>query len=83
MWKEEIERDFMQLKETFTKGGIQAFPDFGIENLFIFTTDWSQENIPGVLSKVQNGEERFLDDGEESVISMREIILVTKENCWQ
>ena len=60
LWNEEIEQDFMGLKEAFTKGGIQAFPDFGIENLFILTTDWNQENIPGVLSQVQNGEERFL-----------------------
>ena len=43
-----------------TKGGIQAFPDFKIGNPFILTTDWSQENIAGVLSQVQDGEERFL-----------------------
>ena len=54
VWNEEIEHDFVQLKEAFTKGGIQAFPDFGV------TTDWSQENITGVLSQVQDGEERFL-----------------------
>ena len=29
VWNEEIESDFIQLKEAFTKGGIQAFPDFG------------------------------------------------------
>ena len=60
MWNEEIERDFIQLKEAFTKGGIQAFPNFGIRDPFILTKDWSQENIAGVLSQVQNGEERFL-----------------------
>ena len=27
VWNEEIKRDFMQFKEAFTKGGIQAFPD--------------------------------------------------------
>ena len=60
VWNEEIEKDFVQLKEAFTQGGIQAFPDFGIADPFILTTDWSQENIAGVLSQVQDGEERFL-----------------------
>ena len=60
MWNEEIESDFIQLKEAFTKGGIQAFPDFGEGAPFVLTTDWSQENIAGVLSQVQDGEERFL-----------------------
>ena len=54
LWNEEIERDFVQLKEAFTKGGIQAFPDFGVRAPFILTTDWSQENIPGALSQVQD-----------------------------
>ena len=60
VWNEEIESDFIQLKEAFTKGGIQAFPDFGEGAPFVLTTDWSQENIAGVLSQVQEGEERFL-----------------------
>ena len=57
VWNEEIERDFIQLKEAFTKGGI---PDFDIGDPFILTTDWSQDNIAGVLSQVQDGKERFL-----------------------
>ena len=60
LWNEEVEQDFIELKKAFTKGGIQAFPDFGIEDPFILTTDWSQENIAGVLSQVQEREERFL-----------------------
>ena len=60
VWNEEIERDFIQLKEAFTKGGIQAFLDFGIGDPFILTTNWSQENIAGVLSHVQNGKKIFL-----------------------
>ena len=60
LWNEEIERDFIELKEAFTEGGIQAFPDFGVGDPFILTTDWSKENIAGVLSQVQNGQERFL-----------------------
>ena len=60
MRKEEIEQDFVELKRTFTEGGIQAFPNFGVGDLFILTTDWSKENIPGVLSQVQDGQDRFL-----------------------
>ena len=55
MWKEEIERDFIELKKAFTEGRIQAFLDFGVGNLFILTTDWSKENIARVLSQVQAG----------------------------
>ena len=51
LWNEEIERDFVELKEAFTDDGIQAFPDFGVGDLFILTTDWSKKNIAGVLSQ--------------------------------
>ena len=40
LWNEEIDR-VIELKKAFTKGGIQAFPDFGVEDPFILTTDWS------------------------------------------
>ena len=60
LWNEEIGRDFVKLKRAFTKGGIQTSPDFGVGDLFILTTDWSKENIAGVLSQVLYGQERFL-----------------------
>ena len=41
------------MKKAFTEGGIQAFPDFGVGDPFILTTDWSKENIA-------DGRERFL-----------------------
>ena len=44
----------------FTEGGIQAFSNFGVGDPFILTTDWSKENIAGVLSQVQDRQERFL-----------------------
>ena len=44
------QQDFIKLKRAFTECGIQAFPDFGVGDLFILTTYWSKENIPGVLS---------------------------------
>ena len=58
LWNEEIGRDFVELKRAFTKGGIQAFPDFGVGDPFILTTDWSKENIeksfpsPGRTGKI-------------------------------
>ena len=38
-----------------------SIPDFGVGDLFILTTDWSKENIAGVLSQVQDGQKRFLE----------------------
>ena len=60
LWNKEIKRDFIKLKKAFTKDRIQAFPDFGAGDLFILTTDWSKENISGMLSQVQDRKERFL-----------------------
>ena len=81
MWNEEIERDFVELKKAFMQGGIQAFPNFGEGDPFILTTDWSKENIVGVLSQVQEEEKGSWDAGEESAISMRRTIPATKVNC--
>ena len=53
-------RDFVELKKAFTEEGIQTFPDFVEGDPFILTTDWSKENIAGVLSQIQEGQERFL-----------------------
>ena len=39
MWSQEIEQNFIELKKAFTKGGIQAFLDFGVGDPFILTTD--------------------------------------------
>ena len=81
LWNEEIEGDFIELKRAFTEGGIQAFPDFGVGDLFILITDWSKENIEGAFNRSRMGRRDSSAVGEESVTSTREIILVTKENC--
>ena len=60
VWNEEMELDFIELKKAFTEGGIQVFPNFEVGDPFILTTDWRLENIAGVLSQVQDGQERFL-----------------------
>ena len=54
LWTKEIEQNFIELKRAFTEGGIQTFPDFRVGDLFILTTDWSKENIAGVLSQLQD-----------------------------
>ena len=88
MWNKEIERDFMELKKAFTKGGIQAFPNFGVGDRFIQTTDGSKENITGVLSQVQDGQERFLGcwgrkcrSGGFFILSVRQKIRFIKDRC--
>ena len=42
LWNKEIDRDFVKLKKAFTERGIQAFPDLGVGDPFILTTDWSK-----------------------------------------
>ena len=39
LWNEEIGQDFVELKRAFTEGGIQAFPDIGVGDPLILTTD--------------------------------------------
>ena len=81
LWNEEIEQDFIELKKEFIEGGIQAFPDFGVGDPFILTTDWSKENIAGVLSQVQNGQERFLGCWGRKCNQYKRIFPVTRESC--
>ena len=50
MWNEEIEQDFIALKKAFTECGIQAFPDFGVGDLFVLTTMEQGEYSGSVVS---------------------------------
>ena len=81
LWNKEIGQDFVELKRRFTEGGIQTFPNFGLGDPFILTTDWSKENIEGVLSQVQDRLERFLGCWGRKCNQYRGIIRVTKVNC--
>ena len=56
-WSDDSEKDFMELKEEFTAGKIQANPYFDSYESFMLTTDWSALNIAGVLFQKQDGEE--------------------------
>ena len=80
LWNEEIERDFVELKKAFMEGGIQAYPNFGVGDPFILTTDWSKENIAGVLHRFKAEENGSWDAGEESATNTRRTILATKVN---
>ena len=39
LWNEELEQNFIKLKRAFTEGGIEGFPDFGVGDPFILTTN--------------------------------------------
>ena len=78
-WTEDMEKNFIELKAEFSDGGTQAYPDFDSEEPFILTMDWSALNIAGVLSqKHERGVDVSLLAGVESVVDMKNIILVQK-----
>ena len=78
-WTEDMEKNFIELKAEFSAGRIQAYPDFDSEEPFILTMDWSALNIVGVLSqKHERGVDVSLLAGVESVVDMKNIILVQK-----
>ena len=78
-WTEDMEKNFIELKAEFSAGRIQAYPDFDSEEPFILTMDWSALNIFGVLSqKHERGVDVSLLAGVESVVDMKNIILVQK-----
>ena len=72
---------FHPVKESIHRGGIQAFPDFGVGDPFIFITDWSKENIAGCYLKCRTGRRGSSDVGERSVISMIGTTPVTRGSC--
>ena len=51
---------FHQVQESIHRGWKRGFPRLWSRRSFILTTDWSKENITGVLSQVQDRQERFL-----------------------
>ena len=62
---EKARNAFFELRDALTKTPILAYPDFGSEEPFILDTDWSLDPgaIGGVLSQVQNGQERVIAFG--------------------
>ena len=57
-WSEECQLAFEKLKEALTTSSILAMPSD--EGRYVLDTDASETSIGGVLSQVQNGEERVI-----------------------
>ena len=60
VWTDDMDVDFKELRLEFQIGRVQGYPDFHSDKPFRLTTDWSSKNIAGILSQVQEGEDRFL-----------------------
>ena len=59
-WTETMQWKFTELKKRFAESPLRSYPRYDIEDPFIVTTDWSQKNMAGVLSQIQEGLERFI-----------------------
>ena len=56
-----MKSDFEKLKQAFSKSPVRAYPDFSPNaSPFILDTDFSAKCCGGVLSQMQNGQERFI-----------------------
>jgi hypothetical protein len=65
IWTDECEKAFVELKKLFTSPEILAYPLD--EGEYILDTDASDSAIGGVLSQVQNGQERVIAYGSRSL----------------
>ena len=59
-WTETMQRDFETLKQEFSKKPIRSYPRYELDEPFQLTTDFSAKALGGVLSQVQEGQERLL-----------------------
>ena len=59
-WTEEMSEKFRLLKEKFRERPIRSYPRYELPELFHVTTDWSNMALGGVLSQVQEGQERMI-----------------------
>ena len=56
-----MKSDFEKLKQAFSKSPVRAYPDFSPQaSPFILDTDYSAKCCGGILSQMQNGQERFI-----------------------
>ena len=60
VWTETMERDFQELKKAFQGKPIRSYPRYDLQSPFEVTTDYSKKAIGGVLSQVQDGQERMI-----------------------
>ena len=64
-WTNECEEVFQELKHKLTSATILTFPDFS--KPFILDTDASDKGIGGVLSQVQEGQEKVISYGSRKL----------------
>ena len=60
-WTEEMEANFLTLKECFNRRPIRAYPRFDEDaEKFQVRVDFSAKNLGAVLEQVQDGQKRFI-----------------------
>ena len=76
-WTPNCQEAFNQMKNCLTEVPILAYPDFGKE--FILDTDASRLGIGGILSQVQDGEERVIADASRALNKHEQKYCVTRQ----
>jgi len=80
-WGEEQQESLDKLKEAFCSAPILAYPDFELGN-FIVDTDASNYAIGGVLSQVQDGEERVIMYASKAMAGSQLRWCTTRRELW-
>ena len=83
LWTIDMQQDFEALKPEFQIGRVQAYPDFCSGEPFRVTTNWSKNNIAGILSQTRKEKKSSLAAGAGNATNMSGTIPATKENDWQ
>ena len=76
-WTSNCQDTFNQMKNCLTEAPILAYPDFGKE--FILDTDASRLGIGGILSQVQDGEERVIAYASRAMNKHEQKYCVTRQ----
>ena len=89
-WTEETQEAFQKLKEALVTAPVLGYPSQQESDLFILDTDASNCHIGGVLSQVQNGQEkviafgsRVLSKAERNYCVTRRELLAVVHFCTQ
>ena len=78
-WTPNCQDAFNQMKNCLTEAPILAYPDFGKE--FILDTDASTLGIGGILSQVQDGEERVIAYASRAMNKHKQKYCVTRKRA--
>ena len=77
-WTEETQEAFQKLKTALTTAPILGYPSQNEEDLFVLDTDASNCHIGGVLSQIQNGQERVIAFGSKVLSKAERNYCVTR-----